>query len=427
MANLQIKDMPLKTSINGNEDILIQDSGVTKRIKTDLLMDSVDMSGYYTKEEIDNLIDDIPSGGSGSVDLTDVNKRLDEIETIANASFDSCSDVFVELEVTLLDTWISTAGNSSTYNSWKHVEIPNIHAGEKYRFCCSAGGGLRVYVIKNNAGAVTRYYKEDPYDTQHVYDVEVTIAENEEGGTLYVNTIRNNLIGVKRNDAFRVDAEKLINGDYFMKNNLWGKSVIFYGDSIAASANSWAGANTLRARFNLSGVSYAVGGMTFTTDDSSNESNNIYKAITQPTSVASLATADYVCLQGGTNDILKSLTIGDAFSDTDYTSELDTTTFSGAFEASCRALYEYAPQAKKLYISPLYLGKTNENAYKDIAKKICNKYSIKYLDLSSEGGLNYKIPGINDTYFNSADGIHPNKAGYDLHINDKVAFALNSL
>lgn len=60
----QIQDMPLKTGVSGNEDILIQDNGVTKRIKASELMDestTVDLSEYYTKTEVGELIDAIPT------------------------------------------------------------------------------------------------------------------------------------------------------------------------------------------------------------------------------------------------------------------------------------------------------------------------------------------------------------------------------
>ena len=66
----QIQDMPLKTGVSGNEDILIQDNGVTKRIKASELMDestTVDLSGYYTKTEVDDLLDDVPTQSGYSI------------------------------------------------------------------------------------------------------------------------------------------------------------------------------------------------------------------------------------------------------------------------------------------------------------------------------------------------------------------------
>ena len=70
----QIQDMPLKTGVSGNEDILIQDNGVTKRIKASELMDeatTVDLSGYYTKTEVDDLIDGVPTHEHDNKELLD--------------------------------------------------------------------------------------------------------------------------------------------------------------------------------------------------------------------------------------------------------------------------------------------------------------------------------------------------------------------
>ena len=70
----QIQDMPLKTGVSGNEDILIQDNGVTKRIKASELMDestTVDLSGYYTKTEVGDLIDGISTHEHDNKELLD--------------------------------------------------------------------------------------------------------------------------------------------------------------------------------------------------------------------------------------------------------------------------------------------------------------------------------------------------------------------
>lgn len=54
----QIKDFNLKSGVSGKEDLLIQDSdGVTKRIKvSEFLSVDVDLTLYYTKEEVDTLL-----------------------------------------------------------------------------------------------------------------------------------------------------------------------------------------------------------------------------------------------------------------------------------------------------------------------------------------------------------------------------------
>lgn len=55
----QIKDFTLKNSIDGTEDILIQSNGTTMRVKSSQLKTSIDLSNYYTKSEVDNLLANI--------------------------------------------------------------------------------------------------------------------------------------------------------------------------------------------------------------------------------------------------------------------------------------------------------------------------------------------------------------------------------
>lgn len=55
----QIKDFTLKNSIDGTEDILIQSNGITMRVKSSQLKTNIDLSNYYTKSEVDNLLANI--------------------------------------------------------------------------------------------------------------------------------------------------------------------------------------------------------------------------------------------------------------------------------------------------------------------------------------------------------------------------------
>lgn len=63
----QIKDLPLKQSIDGTEDVLIQNNGVTMRVKANQVKSTIDLSGYATKTELNEALStkanttDIPS------------------------------------------------------------------------------------------------------------------------------------------------------------------------------------------------------------------------------------------------------------------------------------------------------------------------------------------------------------------------------
>ena len=71
--------MPLKTGVNGNEDILIQDNdGVTKRIKASELMDAVDLSNYYNKAEVDGLVNNVDL--SEYYTKGEIDSKLDDVD-----------------------------------------------------------------------------------------------------------------------------------------------------------------------------------------------------------------------------------------------------------------------------------------------------------------------------------------------------------
>lgn len=70
MASKQIKDFTLKTSIEGNEDVLIQDNGITRRVKASKFLSTVNLDNYYTKQEVKQLMAEW-GGGEVTVDLAD--------------------------------------------------------------------------------------------------------------------------------------------------------------------------------------------------------------------------------------------------------------------------------------------------------------------------------------------------------------------
>ena len=299
---------------------------------------------------------------------------------------------------------------------------------------CQVGSNVRAYVIKNSGGSVTRAYKQESFGTKHDYDLEVTINSDEEGGTLYINTFKSDYIGVKTASGMAIDSLQLANKNIFMQSNLYGKKIIFFGDSITANKGSWGDADTIRAKYNMTGANYAVGGMTYSVRSDSNDTNNIY--LRMQSKLSDTLDADYICFQGATNDAFKGAELGEMLAEDDFTTELSTSTFAGAFEMACRLLRTQVPSAKLLYLVNLKIPRNrNLKNYVEMAKKICNKYSIQYLDLWNNSGLNPAIQCINDKYYSidplisaeHGDQTHPTAEGYKIHLNDKVDFALNSL
>lgn len=140
----QIKDFSLKTGVSGQEDILIQDNGVTKRIKSSELMDTVDLTGYATKDELNNKAD------KTYVD-TELAKKANVSHTHSyNDLTDRPSIPTVDVNKNYVDTQLSTKANKS--------EIPSLdgYATETYVTTkiaeASLSGGevdLSNYVTKN--------------------------------------------------------------------------------------------------------------------------------------------------------------------------------------------------------------------------------------------------------------------------------------
>lgn len=137
--------------------------------------------------------------------------------------------------------------------------------------------------------------------------------------------------------------------------------------------------------------------------------------------------ADYIIIEGGVNDAYNITDCPIGTISTGYTDELNENTFAGALES----IFKYAQtnwMGKKIgYIVtfkvPSAMGQFKFNEYMDIAKQICEKWSVPYCDLYNESNLNYYIQEVSDAY---GGGLHPNEAGYRI-ITNKIEKWLETL
>ena len=365
---------------------------------------------------------------------TSIREQFKKVNKVTNDLSNSYISTFGDLSINVLENWIEANGGSSNYNNFKHIEIAGVKTGEIYKIKNQCGSNVRAYVLKNANGTVISTAPEQPYGTYNNYTLELTIPHTADGGTLYVNTFTDTYIGVQTVSGIAINSMKLTNKNIFLLSNLHGKKIIFFGDSITANKGSWGDADTIRAKYNMTGANYAVGGMTYTVLDSSNDTNNIY--LRMKSKLSNILDADYICFQGATNDAFRGVPLGTMSSEDDFTTELSTANFAGAFEMACRLLRTQVPSAKLLYLVNLKIPRNrNLKNYVEMAKKICNKYSIQYLDLWNNSGLNPAIESINDKYYSidssiskeHGDQTHPTAEAYKIHLNDKVESALNSL
>lgn len=365
----------------------------------------------------------------------EVNTIKDQINTL-NSSLDDMAKCFVdnyEIEnITIEDNWYEKDGAISDYNgtTFGHCEI-NVKSGEQYKIKTKCGSNVYGYLILTKEGNVSRTSNSESYGTEHDFDIDLVIDSNESGGKLIVNTIDRNYIAVKKLVGYSINADNI---NYASASPLYGKKAIFFGDSITAGIGSWADANTIRAKYNMSGKNYGVGGSTYATKENADNINCIYNRIRDKFEESK--DADYVILQGGVNDAFNSLPIGTVLEDTDFTTECDVATFAGAFEMSLRFVCTNYPGKKIGFIANCKIPRNRRlGDYISVAKQICQKYSVPVLDLWNESGLNPYIQSINDRYYlvdsdystEHSGGTHPTPEGYALYINNKVEKWMESL
>ena len=133
-SSKQIKDFSLKTGVSGQEDILVQDNGVTKRIKSNELIDTVDLTGYATETYVQNKIAEASLSG-GEVDLSGYATK-DELNTKANKSelhSHSNKTVLDGITSAKVTEWNNKSTFDGNYNSLTNKPtIPTVDVNKNY-------------------------------------------------------------------------------------------------------------------------------------------------------------------------------------------------------------------------------------------------------------------------------------------------------
>lgn len=230
-------------------------------------------------------------------------------------------------------------------------------------------------------------------------------------------------------------------------NPLYGKKVLFNGDSICAastdSENNLAWAGRIILNNSMIGKNYAESGGTISSENYRSD-GTAYHWISEniETMYAENPDADYIIFEGGTNDadLLGSI-INDntserlgAFTLGDFSGDYDLNTFCGAFENLCYKATNYWSGKKIGYVvaykmagqSGLTSGytkeKNNRRAYFDIAMQICEKWGIPVLNLWDNCYMNPSNVACYDPSLSADenksskmiyDGQHPATKGYE--------------
>lgn len=204
-------------------------------------------------------------------------------------------------------------------------------------------------------------------------------------------------------------------------NPLQGKVLLNFGDSIAAGEGA--------GGVNYASIIAAANGMVY---KSYAVSGTVVSQIATSVVNATETSADYVLLEGGTNDDnnianatenLGSLSSG-------YTATLDTSTFYGNVESMIKSAKTKWVGAKILYILVHNMSTRDATAQKtchDAIIACCQKWSIPYVDLYSEGGYNSNIDVLKNQYGYGAEGTHPNLLGYQTYYVPPIQAKMKTL
>ena len=169
----QIKDFSLKTGVSGQEDILVQDNGVTKRIKSSELIDTVDLTGYATETYVQNKIAEASLSG-GEVDLSgyatkdDLNTKADKsaiptkVSQLTNDKgyLTSHQDISGKADKTYVDTELAKKANTSHTHSYDDLtDKPTIPSTSNLATKTELTNGL--------ATKADKVHTHDQYLTEH--------------------------------------------------------------------------------------------------------------------------------------------------------------------------------------------------------------------------------------------------------------------
>lgn len=205
---------------------------------------------------------------------------------------------------------------------------------------------------------------------------------------------------------------------------IYKKCVLFVGDSICEASNEW-GTDTVGwagriMNWNkMTGLNKGKSGASISTCRGDNTVIAQLKG-----QLKNKDRFDYVIMHGGVNDAWDSAPVGEMTEGFD--AKFDTSTFAGGLEATFKYAKETFTNAYFGYIinfqlpSAKYGRLSDMSEYFEMAKKICDKWEIPYLDLYFDEDFNRNVMKT-PTLKYLKDYIHPNPDGYDVvspYIND---------
>ena len=209
--------------------------------------------------------------------------------------------------------------------------------------------------------------------------------------------------------AFYVDNVRIENIDTH-STALQNKNIVFMGDSITAAYGYKGWSGELEEHYLINKYNLGVGGASYATCEGR---TTIYAQKDKIPNVD----VDFFVLNGGFNDIWSKVELGSVSSTSvanATVNSFDTNTTAGAMEQMFCYLTKNYPNAKIGFVinyigySSSWDGVAFRDQFAPLAKSICEKWGVSYLDLSTDTEFN-GLYGVH-TY----DGVHGNDVGYEL-------------
>lgn len=443
MANLQIKNMPLKDKINGEEDVLIQDDGVTKRVKAKNLTGNNSGAtipeGGITKdmldEELNIVVDKVQNlpfksasfsvsfdirgnemntgkvWSSGTMDVSVETGTDYKIITFSNTGTSNATYqispkyltntgsgemyarfVYEVLDVTTPDTPSTSiprfldAANATHFPKTigEHKEVYKVTAatgsyGIKIEFQLAAGA---TFKIKLKRFTLVDFAGSD-YDLDRVTNY-FELYENDYSGALVFSPTLDDSSIPDGLISPRMLNDKL---DDITRANKWkGKTYVSYGDSITISG-VWQ--KYAVESLGLIHVNKGVGGTTLCGDETDTTCGFQDARIDSfPDSV------DVISIMFGTNDWSRNKVIGN--------DDGDTTTYKGAMGVTIRKLQTKYPTARIIIIAPPFRTDSLWDAetpveptrgvgligFGDCCEEMAEKYGCSFINSYRDMGVN---------------------------------------
>lgn len=224
------------------------------------------------------------------------------------------------------------------------------------------------------------------------------------------------------------------------QNPLYGRSILFFGDSLCnARGESLGGyAGRIGRKYSMNWKKYGASGYSLTRGipTSGTIRSELQKASWDNKNLTDPVEYDLIVLQGGVNDAWRDAPLGTISAGFDRL-KFDDKTFAGALETLLYYAREYFPDATICYLimyqMPLGQWKNDSGVYEPVPgvqdqsqyvalqKQILEKWGIPYLDFYNDAEFNETIFSVNSpsSPYLAEDHIHMSSTGYSrisLHI-----------